>query len=68
MCNNKNMIFKAWTKSVDYLKNHLHPKSNRVEMNESIYKQLATNPQQIFEIIRNLIMKWREENPTVENS
>jgi hypothetical protein len=61
-------FIKAWIKGTYYLRNHLHPKSNHIEMKESVYKQLATDPQQVFEIIRDLILQWRKANPTIESS
>ena len=64
--NQRSELEETWRKSVDYLKNHLHPSSTKIEMKESIYRQLSSDPQKIFEILRNLILKWREANNTVK--
>lgn len=52
-------------KSVDYLKT-IHPTAEKIELRDSIYKQLTSDPHQLVDILRNKIIKWRESNVNVQ--
>ena len=53
---------KAWRKSVDYLKDHLHSSAKHYNFEDSIYKQLYQNSNNIFSLIEDLIVDYRRKN------
>ncbi|CAF0829974.1 unnamed protein product [Brachionus calyciflorus] len=57
----------TWKKSVDFLKNTLHPNANKIDLNDSVYKKLYNDPNYLFNILKDLVLKWRKNNVVAEN-
>lgn len=51
----------SWKQSVDFLKTNLHPNSNSYNLDGSVYDKLYKEPDYFFNLIRELIMDWRQK-------
>lgn len=46
------------------MKNILHPNAKNIELEDSIYKLLYTDPNYFFYLVRDLVLEWRNKKKT----
>lgn len=48
------------------MKKILHPNAKNIEVDGSIYKQLYTNPNLMYDLINDLVLRWRKKSVNYE--